>query len=107
MKPGLLVSSIPLCKYNRHKGASRELFRAIGCFEPTFSEALQALNMIRKVRSLKSQISTHLFLEEIITSSKEVLKDLQSDMALRIQQLGNSTLKTAESKVTLEQSAGF
>jgi hypothetical protein len=40
---------------------------------------------------LRSRIKTHSFLEEIITSSKEVFKDLESDMAVRIRTLVDPT----------------
>jgi len=68
---------------------------------PTFIEVHEASNMIWKVWSLKTRIKTHSFLEEIIILSKEVFKDFESDMAVRIRNLGNSTRKTAESKVTV------
>ena len=64
MMPGLPVSSIPQCKYNRHEGSSLESFHVIGCFGSTFIEAHQASKMSCKVRSLKSQMKTRLFLEE-------------------------------------------
>jgi len=106
MMPGLPVSSIPQGKYNRHEGTFRELFQAIGQFEPTFIEAHQVSNIICKVRSLKSQIKTHLFLEQILSSSKEGFKDLESDTPERIWQLGNSTRMSAETNVTVEEAAG-
>jgi len=101
MMPGLPVSSVPQCKENHHEGACLELFQAIGHFEPTFIEAHQASNMICKVWSLTSRITTRLFLEEIITSRKEVFKDFESDMAVRIRKLGSSTQKNAESNITV------
>jgi len=69
-------------------------------------EAHQTSNLICKVRSLKSRIKTGSILEEIITLSKEAFKDLESDMAVRIRQLGNSCRKTAKSNITVEQTAG-
>ena len=69
-------------------------------------EAHQASKMICKVRSLKSRIKTHSFLEEIITSSNEVFKDCVSDMAVEIQKLGNPTRETAENNDTVKQIAG-
>jgi len=41
------------------------------------------------------------FLDEIITSSKEVFEDVQSDMAVGISNLGNATQKTAEGSDTV------
>jgi len=61
---------------------------------------------ICKVRSLKSQMKTSSFLEEIITSSIMVYKDCESDMAVGIRKLGNTTRVTAESKVIVQQIAG-
>ena len=46
------------------------------------------------------------FLEEIITSSNEVFKDFECDLALGIGQLGNPTQKPAESNDTAKQVAG-
>jgi hypothetical protein len=88
MMPGLPVSSIPQCKYNRHEGACLEFFHAIGHFEPTFIEAHQASKMICIEMSLKSRIKTGPFLEEIITSSDEVSKDCVSDMVVENGKLG-------------------
>jgi len=96
MIPGLLVSSIPQCKWNCHEDTCLESFQGIGLFEPTFIEAYQASKMICKVRSLKSQIKTRSFLEEIITSSNEAFKDLESDMVVGSRKLGNLTRNTAE-----------
>jgi len=106
MMPGLPVSTILQCKQNHHEGACQELFQAIGRFESTFIEPHQPLKMICKVRSLKSRIKTCSFLEEIITSSNEVFKDFESDMAVGIRQLGNSTWKTAQIHDTAKQTAG-
>ena len=61
--------------------------------------------MICNVRSLKSQIKTCSFLEEIITSSKEVFKDLESDLALKIKRLIDPTRETGESDDTVKQTA--
>jgi hypothetical protein len=87
-------------------GACRELFQEIGHFDSTFIEAHQQSNMICKVRSLKLQIKILSFLEVIITSSKEVFKDFESNRVVRIRKLGNSTWKSAESNVTVVQTAG-
>ena len=62
--------------------------------------------MICNVRSLRSRIKTRSFLEEIITLSKEVFKDLESDMAVRIRTLVDLTQKTGESNDTVKQTAG-
>jgi hypothetical protein len=106
MMPGLPVSSIPQCKYNRHEGACREFFQAIGSFEPTFIETHQASKMICKVRLVKSRIKLCSFLDDIITSSNEVFKDCVSDMVVKIRKLGNPTRKTAEDNDTVKQIAG-
>ena len=91
MMPGLPAASIPQCELNRHDGACLELFQAIGRFEPSFIQSHHPSKIICNVRSLKSRIETSSFLEEIITSSKEVLKDLESDMAVRIGTLVHPT----------------
>ena len=62
--------------------------------------------MLCKVRSLKSQIKTRSFLEEIITSTNEAFKDSVSDMAVEIGKLGNPTRETAENNDTVKQIAG-
>jgi len=54
-------------------------------------EAHQQLNIICKVRSLKSRIKTPSLLEDIIPSHNEVFKDIESDMVLGIRKLSNST----------------
>jgi len=82
MMPGLPVSSIPQCKWNRHEVACLELFRAIGRFDPTFIEAHQASKTICKVRLLKSRIKTCSFLEDIVTSNHKVFRDVVSDIAV-------------------------
>ena len=64
-------------------------------------EAHQASKMNCKVRSLKSQIKTHSVLEEIITSSQEVLQDFESDMVVRIRKLGTPTQKIAKCHSTV------
>jgi hypothetical protein len=69
--------------------------------------AHQASKMICNVRSLKSGTKTRSFLEEIITSSKEVLKDFESNMAVRIRMLVDPTQETGESDDTVKQSASF
>jgi len=99
MMPRLPLSAIPQCKLNHHKGACLDSFQAIGRFEPIFIEANHASKMICKVRSLKSRIKTRSFFEEIITSSKEVFKDCESYMVVKIGMLGNPTRKSAESHV--------
>jgi len=106
MMPGLPVASIPQCKLNRHDSACLELFQTIGCFEPSFIEAHQVSKIICKVRSLKSRIKTCSFLEEIITLGKEVFKDCESDMEVRIGKLGDPTRETAESNNTVNQTEG-
>jgi len=75
------------------------------CFECTIIEALQSSKKIGKVRSLKSRIKTHSFLENNITSSNEVFKDFESAMAVGIRKLGNQNPETAESYVIVKQNA--
>jgi len=99
MAPGLPVSSIAQCKRKCHKGTGPELLQIIGCFIPTSIEAHEASNMICDIRSLKSQIKTDSFLEEIITSSNEVFKDWESDMVVGICKLCNSSWQTVKSYV--------
>jgi len=45
-------------------------------------------------------------LEEIITSSNEVLEDFVSNMAVEIGKLGNTTQKTTENNDTVKQTVG-
>jgi len=106
MNPGLSVSSIPQCKSNRHEEACLELLQAMGRGEATCIEAHQASKMICKVRSLISWIQTHTFWEEIMTSSDEVLKDFESDMAVGIRKMGNPTWETTKRYVIRKQNAG-
>ena len=61
---------------------------------------------ISKARSLKSQIKTCSFLEGIITSSIEVFEVFESDMQVRMRNLGNPTRATAESNGMVQQNAG-
>jgi len=49
---------------------------------------------------------TFIFGGEIITSRKEVCKDFESDMAVGIRKLGNSTWETAEINVIVKQNPG-
>jgi hypothetical protein len=64
------------------------------------------LKIIYNVTSLTSRIETSSFLEELITSSQEVFKDFESDMAVRIRMLGDPTRETAESNDTVKRTAG-
>jgi len=107
MMPGLPVSSLPQCKLNPHQGACLELFQAIGHFQGSFIEAHQASKIICNVRSPTSLIKKHSFLEGIITSSNDVFKDVESDMAWGIRMLGNLTGKTAERNYTVMQTGSF
>ena len=63
--------------------------------------------MICNVRSVKSQIKTGSFLEEIKTSSNEVFKDFISDMAVEIRMLGIPTQETTEHNNTVKSTAGY
>jgi len=105
MMPGLPVASIPECRLDRHDSACLELFHAIGRFEPSFNESHHLSQMICNVRSLKSPIETCLCLEEIINSSKEVFKDLEAGMAVRIRMLVDLTQNTGVTNDTVKQTA--
>ena len=61
---------------------------------------------IWKVRWLKPRTNTCSFLEEIIISSIQVFKDCESDMAVGIGNLGDSSHSTAKSDVIVLQNAG-
>jgi len=82
------------------------MFQAIGRSKPSFIEAHQASKMICNVRSLKSRIQTHSYLEGIITSSDEVFKDFVSDMAVEIWTLGVTTRETAKNNDTVKPTGG-
>ena len=69
-------------------------------------EAHQASKMICKVRSLKSRIKTHSFLEKIITSSNDVFKDNVSDMAVRNRMLGIPTRESADNNDIIRPTVG-
>jgi len=86
--PGLLVPSMLQCELNCQEGASLELFQAIGRFRRTFIEAHQESNMICSVKWLKSQIKTCFFVEDFITSKKEIFKDFTFNIAVGISMLG-------------------
>jgi len=106
MIPWLPVSSILQCKKNRHEDVCLEFFLAIGHFAPTSIDGHQALKMICKVRSLKSRIKTHSLLEEIITFSIKLCKDIESDMAVELRNLSNPTWVAAERKVIVQRNVG-
>jgi hypothetical protein len=91
MMPGLPVASIQQFKYNRHDGLCLELFPGLCRFEPSFLEAHRALKTIFNIRSHKLRIKTGSFLEEIINLGQEVFKDIQSDMAVRLGMLRDTT----------------
>ena len=78
----------------------------MGRFEPSFIEADPASKIICNVRSLKLRIKSRSFLEEIITSSNEVVNDFVSDMAVGIRMLGITTRETAENYDTVKPTAG-
>ena len=80
MMPRLLVSSIPQWKYNHHKGLCLESFQATGRLQPVSIEAHQASSMIGKVRSYQSWIKTHSVLEDILTCSRNVFDEFESDI---------------------------
>jgi len=70
-------------------------------------EVQTASKIVCEVWSLESCIKIRSFLEEIITSPKDVLKDSESDMAVGNRQLGNQTHDTAESNVKVKQTVGY
>jgi len=61
--------------------------------------------MVCEVRSLKSLIKTRSSLQEIITSSNEVLKDSESDIAVGILLLRDPTREAAKSYVLVKKTA--
>jgi hypothetical protein len=61
--------------------------------------------MICEVWSLKSEMETCSLFEEIITSSNDVYKDFESDMAVGIRMQGNPTQETAKGNNTTKQNA--
>lgn len=95
MMPGLPVCSIPQCKYTRYNGSCQELFQASCCFGSWYIEAHQELIIICKVTSHELWITTHSLLENITTFSKEVFKELESNLAVWIRSLGDTTRQTA------------
>jgi hypothetical protein len=103
---GLPVSSIPQCKWNHLNRRCRVLFEAIETFEWTFIEVHQASNIIRRVRSFKSQIQSYLLLDDIITSSNEVFTDFESDIVLGIWSLCISGWVTVKSYNSVKYAAG-
>jgi len=106
LMPGLLVSSIPQCKSICQDGACLEWLQGIARFEPTFIEIHYILKMICKPRLLKSRIKTCSFLEVMMTSNNEVFKDCESDIAVAIWWLSNSTRETAKNYVVVKWNAG-
>ena len=91
MMSGLPVSSIAQCKNKCHDGACLELYQPIECFEPTFIESNIVSNMICKVSLRRSRTMTRAFLEDIIPLSNNVFKDVESNCAVAIWKLCNST----------------
>ena len=94
--PGLLVSIILQCKYNCHKGTCLESFQAICCMGTTLIDAQQVSHMICKVLLLKSWSKTRSFIDDIITTGNEVLKDVQSDRVWRMWNSHNSICETVK-----------
>jgi len=84
MTPGLPVTSIPRSKLKCHETGCLEFFEVIRRFESKFIQTHQASMMICKLTSLKSWIKTGSFLEKIITSTNEVFKVFESNMAIDI-----------------------
>jgi hypothetical protein len=95
MRAGLPVYSIPQCKYTCYNSSCQELFQASCCFGSWYIEAHQELIIICKVRSYELWITTNSLLEHIITYSKEVFKELESNMVVWIRSLGDTTWQTA------------
>jgi hypothetical protein len=107
MIPRLPLSSISQCKLTHHDDRCIEIFQALAHFEPTYIESQQTSKTICKVRSLKSRIKTVSFLAEIITSSSEIFKNVESDIVVGINKLGNPTQVTAESIVIVQWNMDF
>ena len=104
--PVLPFSSILQFKQTCHDIAYLESFQAIGCFEPTFIDPNQESNRICEVRSLKSQIKTPSFLEDIIPSINEVFKYFTYDVAVGLSKLGNWTCETVIINIIVKLEAG-
>jgi len=103
MAAGLLYSAVQMISQWR---PCLELSQALKHFELTFIEAQLASMMIGNVRSLKLQIKTCSFLEQIITYCNEILIDSESNMAVGIRKMGNLTHETAKNYVIVQQNAG-
>jgi len=63
--------------------------------------------MISKPRSLKSQLKTYSFFENIIISSNKILQDWESDMAGGICMLRNLSGDIGKCNVLIKQNAGY
>jgi len=99
----LQFCSILLCQYTCHEDAYLESFHVIGVFEPAVLEAHHVSNRICKPRSMKSWTLTFSFFNDIITSSKEVFIDQESDITVGISQQRNSSWDTVKWDVIFKQ----
>jgi hypothetical protein len=82
MMPNLPVCTLPQYKHKCDEGECQDLFQSIECIELTFVDADQAWNMCCNVMLLKSGIQTLSVLEEIITTSSEVLNELENNIVV-------------------------
>lgn len=78
----------------------------MGLYEPTVIEVHQAPKLISQVRSLYWEIKTISLLEEIASYSNEVFQHFESDIAVRLRNLANTPLETAESYVKVTKHSG-
>jgi len=82
MMPRLLVFSIVQCKLDYHDGAWLESFHKMWRFEAAFSVVREAINIICQVWLNESWLKIDLFWDDIITSSKKLFTEFESDMAV-------------------------
>jgi hypothetical protein len=76
-------------------------------FEPPFREDHKSHNIIRNVRLLKSQIRTHLVLEEMETTSNEVFDDIEFRIPAGVSILGMSTRETFKGSKSCNVDSGL
>jgi len=75
----LLVCSAPRCIWNCCHIVYLEVLQAIGHFEPTFIQALNASYKIVQARLLSWSIKTHSMLGDIKTSCKNIYTDISGE----------------------------
>jgi len=96
-----MMSVLPVTSFQQfieklHEGAWLKLFQPVRCLEPTFTEVHQVSKIGYQVRLLKSRIKTCECLEDIMTSSHKVFKDLESNIVTGDRKLSNLSWKTAK-----------